>query len=144
MIIDNTLKLAEAQAITATAISQNVIEFPLNDTVPYEAAPFARQLGAGNELPILVQVVQAFNTLTSLTVTLESADDAALSSGAVVHATSGAIPLASLVAGYRFPTLGRIFPEGTIKRYLGLRFTVTGTNPTLGQITASIGTEVNT
>ncbi len=143
MILDNQLKFSEDQAVTATAISTNVIQFNATDIVPYEAAAMVRQLGSGNEIPLMVQVTQNFNTLTSLTVTLETADNAALSTNAVVLATSGAIPLASLVAGYKFPTLGRIFPEGTVKEFLGLRYTVTGTNPTLGRITAALATEVN-
>lgn len=140
MILNKNLTFSEAQAITATAISTNVLQFPALKIAPYEAAAIARNLGAGNEIPLLIQVVQSFNTLTSLTITLETADNAALSTNAVVLATSGAIPLASLVAGFR-PNF-RHMPEGTVKEFLGLRFTVAGTAPTLGQITAALATEV--
>lgn len=142
MILDANLIFSENQAITATAISTNVIEWAANG-IPYgEAAAIARNLGAGTPIPLLIQVVQTFNTLTSLTFTLETADNAALSSGAVVLASSGAVPLASLVAGFR-PTFTRFLPDGTLKPFLGLRYTVAGTNPTLGQISAALATEVN-
>jgi len=139
MIIDATLTFSENQAVTATAISANVIEFPDNDTVPDEAAAVLRNLGPGNELPLMIQVTETFNTLTSLTITLESSAAAGLTSP-TVHWSSGAIPLASLVAGYQPPI--RIMPNGTMLKYLGLRYTVTGTAPTLGKISAALATEV--
>lgn len=143
MILDAKRLLAEAQAITATAISQNVIDWGTNGIPPGEAAAITRNLGAGTPIPLLMQVVETFATLTSLTITIETADDAALSSGAVVLASSGAIAAASLVAGYR-PTMTRFVPDATMKRYFGLRFTVGGSNATAGKITAAVATEVNT
>lgn len=139
MIIDKNLTFSENQAVTATAISANVIEFPTNGTVPYEAAAIARDLGQGNELPLMIQVTEAFNNLTSLTISLESSAAAGLTS-ATVHWTSPAIPLASLVAGYKPPI--RILPDGTMLKYLGLRYTVTGTAPSTGKISAALATEV--
>ena len=140
MILNKNLTFSEGQAITATAISENVLRFPALSVPPYEAAAPARQLGSGTEIPLLIQVVESFNTLTSLTITLETADNAALSTNPVVLATSGAVPLASLVAGFR-PNF-RHMPEGTVKEFLGLRFTVAGTAPTLGKVTAALATEV--
>jgi len=138
-ILDKTSLFAEDQAVTATAISQNVMRFPATGRVMYEGADLLRNLGAGNELPLFIQVTADFATLTSLTVTVETADNAALSSNAVVLATTGAIPVAALTAGYKFNP--RILPSGTIKEYLGLRFTVGGSNATTGKITAALGTE---
>lgn len=140
MILNKNLTFSERQAITATAISTNVIQWPANGRVPYEAAAIARNLGEGTPIPIMMLVNQSFNTLTSLTITLETADNAALSSGAVVIATSGAIPLATLVAGYR-PIFARFLPFVTLKEFLGMRYTVAGTDPTTGQITATLATE---
>lgn len=139
MIIDATLTFSENQAVTATAISANVIEFSDNDVVPYEAAAVLRNLGPGNELPLMIQVTEAFNNLTSVTITLESSAAAGLTSP-TVHWTSGAIPLASLVAGYQPPI--RILPSGTMLKYLGLRYTVSGTAPTTGKFSAALATEV--
>jgi hypothetical protein len=141
MILNKNLILAEGQAVTATAISENVIQWETLSTAPYESGPIARNLGAGTPIPVLMQVVEDFATLTSLTITMETADNAALSSNAVVLGSSGAIPVASLIAGYR-PTFTRFIPDATMKDYFGLRFTVTGDNATAGKITAAIATEV--
>lgn len=143
MILDANLIFSEDQAVTATAISANVVQFPANGIVYGETAAIARNLGAGNEIPLLIQVTEDFATLTSLTITVETAANAALSSGAVVLATSGAIPVASLLAGVR-PTFTRVLPDGEIKEFLGLRYTVGGSNATAGQISAALATEVNT
>lgn len=138
MILDKTTLFSENQAVTATAISENVIEFPLNGTVIYEAAAVPRDLGQGEELPLLIQVTEAFATATSVTVTLESSAAAGLTSP-VVHWTSGAIPIATLIAGYKLPI--RILPNGTMLRYLGLRYTIGGSSATAGKFTAALGTE---
>lgn len=138
MILDKTLTFAEDQAITATAISENVIAFPDNGTVVYEAAAVVRNLGAGNELPLMIQVTEDFATLTSLTITLETSAAAGLTSSTVLFSTP-AIPAASLIAGYKVPI--RWLPNGTLLKYLGLRFTVAGSSATAGTITAALATE---
>lgn len=143
MILNKNLILSEAQAITATAISANVIQWPANG-IPYgEAAAIVRNLGPGTPMPILLQVVEDFATLTSLTITLETADNAALSSNAVVLASSGALAAAVLLAGYK-PSFLRYMPDATMKAFLGLRYTVGGSNATTGKMTAAIATEVQT
>lgn len=138
MILNMNETFSENQAVTATAISTNVIQFPTNGTVVGEAAAVARNLGAGNELPILVQVTEAFATATSVTFSLESSAAAGLTS-ATVHWTSGAVPIATLIAGYKLPI--RIVPDGTMLEYLGMRYTIGGSNATAGKVTAAIGTE---
>lgn len=140
MIFNKNLLLSEGQAITATAISENVLQWPANGTVPYDAAAITRNLGRGVPIPMMMLVSTTFATLTSLTITLETADNAALSSGAVVLATSGAIPAASLVQGFR-PTFGQWLPSATMKDFFGLRYTVGGSNATAGAIWAALGTE---
>jgi hypothetical protein len=141
MILDMNLTLSEAQAVTATAISENVIQWPAMGTPPLSSSALTRNLGAGNEIPVLIQVVENFATLTSLTITLETSAAANLTSSTVLY-TTGAIPVASLVAGYR--TSMRWLPDATMLEYLGLRYTVAGSNATAGAITAAIATEVNT
>lgn len=142
MILDANLILSEAQAVTATAISENVIRVPDSGTVYGEAAAISRNLGPGEEIPFLMQVTEDFATLTSLTITIETSDNANLSSSTVL-ASSGAIAAASLVAGYR-PSFTRVMPDGVLSDYIGLRYTVAGSNATTGKITAALGTEVNT
>ncbi len=138
MILDLTTLFSENQAVTATAISTNVIAWPDNGIIPGEAAAIARNLGAGNELPFLIQVTEAFATATSVTFSLESSAAAGLTS-ATVHWTSGAVPIATLVAGYKLPV--RIVPDGTMLKYLGMRYTIGGSNATAGKVTAALAVE---
>lgn len=139
MILDKNLILSELQAITATAISANVIDLGVNGVVPYEVAAAAMNLGAGNEIPLLLMVNEDFATLTSLTVTLETSAAAGLTSPTVLY-TSGAIPVATLKAGYKLPM--RWLPDAPLLRYLGVRYTVGGSNATTGKVTAALATEV--
>ena len=145
MIFDLQSLFSNAQAITATAISTNVIDQQLTG-IPYgNVERMKRDLGKGAAVPLLIQVVESFNTLTSLTITIETSDDPAFGSGNVVLWTSTAIALANLVAGYRVPN--SLLPEGLLagsKRYLAVRYTVTGTAPTLGKVTAGIVLGVQT
>ena len=137
MIMDDLqLTFADGQAVTATAISENVVQWSANGTVYGAAAAITRDIGDGTPVPLLVQVTETFATLTSLTITLESADNAGLSTNAVVHWSSGAIVAADLVAGKQVPI--RFLPKDIEKEFLGLRFTVTGSNATAGKITAAV------
>ncbi len=135
MIFDKTLQFSNAQAITATAVSTNVVDLLATGTAFGHAAALKRDFGKGYDIPFLVQVVESFNTLTSLTVTLQGSTDEAFTSPQTIW-TSGAVPLATLVAGYRLPISE--LPEGTTFRYIRLSYTVAGSNPTLGKITAGI------
>ena len=141
-ILNKNLTFSENQAITATAISENVIEWNDLGIVPGEAAAGDRNLGAGSYVPILIQVVEDFATLTSLTITVETSAAAGLTTPTVI-ATTPAIPVASLLAGYRIPS-PQVLPDATLLKYLGLRFTVAGSNATAGKITAALGTEAQT
>lgn len=137
MIIDTLHStFSEDQAVTATAISTNVMQLNETGIVYGETAQLTRELGPGVEIPLLIQVTEAFATLTSLTITLETADNAGLSSNAVVLYSTGAVPVASLVAGYKVPV--RVFPNGALKDFLGVRYTVAGTNASAGKVTAAL------
>ena len=141
MILSQQLLLSDDQAITATALSTNVIDLGLAGT-PYDAAaPLNNDKGKGAKVPILIQVTEDFNTLTSLTVTIEVAATAAMTSSTVL--STEVIALADLVAGKQ--TFTQVLPNGADQRYLAVRYTVTGTNPTLGQVTAgiSMGNQTN-
>lgn len=99
----------------------------------------ARDIGEGNDLvKVRFQVGTVFAGLTALTVDVISTTDAALTAGIVVIGSSGPIPVAQLIAGARFaielnPRLNSIG-----QRYLGLRFTPTGTGTT-GTVFADLG-----
>lgn len=118
------------QAVTATAISTNVIDLRAPGTGPAVVDEGVMH----DELYLVVQTLTAFATLTSLTITLESATDAGLTTGAVVHYSTGAILAAALTANTRLAAIR--LPSGGYKRYLGLRYTVGGASATAGTLFA--------
>lgn len=111
------------QAITATAVS----------TDSYDIA-VSRDIGAGSDINFLVKTVAAFNLLTSLTIELITATDGALTAGIVVQ-QSRTILLAGLTANTTI-WQGMVPSNATYGRYVGFRYTVTGTNPSTGSIVA--------
>lgn len=138
MILDKTTEFSNAQAITADAASTNQIDLGAAGT-SYGASVAVRRdvgIGAHNEIPITINVVEAFNNLTSLAISVQVDNDVAFGSPKTI-ATSAAIPLASLVNGYTFQFPAAL-PEGTDERYVRLYYDITGTAPTLGKITAGV------
>lgn len=135
MIFDRSLLMSNAQAITATAASTDVIDLGATNTVFGAATALVRDIGRGYEIPLRVQVVTAFNNLTSLSVSVQVDDNSSFSSPKTVQ-ISQAIPLASLIAGYVFEEVALI--PGVNERYMRLNYTVVGTAPTLGAITGGI------
>ncbi|MGP0189565.1 Bbp16 family capsid cement protein [Klebsiella quasivariicola] len=128
MLLDQQALFSAAQAITATAASTNVIDTGSN-----------KDVGKYGDIPLLIQVFEGFNNLTSLTVTVQTDDNSAFSSAADV--LSMTIPLASLVLGYKSPVI--TLPM-KMERYIRLNYTVTGTAPTTGKVTAGITGGVQT
>lgn len=125
MIMDKQLEFSDSQAVTATAISTNVID--MGDDVP------TRNIGGFGAASLVVQVDTGFAGLTSITVELVSDSVAALSSP-TVHASTGAIAVANLTPG----TIAVMpLPVGDYERYVGLRYTVAGTG-SAGAISAFI------
>lgn len=123
MILDKQTLLSDAQAITATAASTNLIDLGV-----------ARDIGKGKEIPLLIQVVESFNNLTSLKIDIETDDNSGFASAKVV--ASHTAVLADLVAGFIVP-LDKV-PRGTKERYVRLNYTVTGAAPAAGKITAGV------
>ena len=139
MILDAQNLFSDQQAVTVTANSTNVIDLGVTETPYGNTEALKRDIGKGNKIPLLVQVTQAFATLTSLTVDLVTSDSATLASGNVVHATTGAVAAANLKAGWQWGNDAVPFANSAgMKRYLGLVYTVTGTTATAGKITAGI------
>lgn len=137
MIFDRTELFSDSQAITATTASTNVLDTGGTGTVYGAAAALRRDLGKGTPIPLAIRVVQSFNNLTSLTITYEVADDAAFSTNKTTVFTSPTYALADLASGARH-LLPDFVPVTADRRYHRLLFTVAGTAPTLGKITAGI------
>ncbi|WP_175982556.1 Bbp16 family capsid cement protein [Caballeronia zhejiangensis] len=136
MILDQQSLFSDAQAVTVTANSSNVI-----DTLPSGGPNTKSGIGDGEDITLFAQVGTAFAGGTSLQVQLVSADDAALTTNAQVHYDTGAIALASLTAKSR--QIGVDVPFGKFRRYVGLKYTVVGTM-TAGTMTAGLVKDMQT
>lgn len=140
MIFDKTLLFSDAQAITATAASTNSIDFGPGGTVYDAAAALARDVAKSVHIPILIQVVEAFDNLTSLAIALELDSTTTFTPDKTI--ALGSYTLAQLVLGMQ--TVYAELPRGISLRYGQLKYTVTGSAPSVGKITAGIVAGVQT
>jgi hypothetical protein len=135
MIMDRTLLFSDGQAITATAASTNLVDLGATGT-PYGGSALVRDIGYGNEVEMVCTVTQTFNNLTSLTISIQTDDNASFSSATTVW-TSPAYTLAQLAVGAKY-LLPDQLPAGVNERYVRLNYTVAGTAPSTGKITAGV------
>lgn len=132
--IDARAEFSAAQVVTATAISTNVMNLKGTGLAPNAT----ENIGAPSLAYLVITVANAAAAAGAATVTatLESADDAGLAASPVVHASTGAKPVADLTAGATVAVIP--LPAGDYKQYLGVRYTV-GTGPlTAGAFNAHI------
>lgn len=136
MILDERLEFADATS-AILAVGNAII----GDVVDLGATPTLRNLGNGEVMYWVVQVDTDFVGATSTTTFELSSDSTAnLATSRTVHASTGAIPVASLVAGYT-----KIIPlpvEATYERYLGVWETVATANVTAGKINSFLTHDV--
>jgi hypothetical protein len=137
MIFDAQNLFSDAQAITASTVSTNVIDFGASGKPIGAAAAIRKDLGRGKKVNVRVQMVEAALAAgaATLTVDLQTDDNEAFSSPRVAW-TSGAIPKASLVAGYVFSL--ESLARGTDERFARLAYTVANGPLTAGKITAGV------
>lgn len=131
MIFDRQTLLSDQQAITVTAPSTN------NIGLGPKASGLIRDIGKGRQIPLLIQVTEAFLAAgaATLTVTLEVDDNAGFGSPKVVW-TSPAIPKATLIPGYVF--IPEYIPRGTDEEFLRVNYTVATGPMTAGKIVAGV------
>lgn len=133
MILSAQQLFSDDQAITATAVSTNVIDLGVPGT-PFGGNQLDQDIGKGTPIPLLIQVTEDFNNATSVTVTVEVSAASALTSPVVLLTET--ILLADLVAGKQ--THVQFVPKDASLRYLGVRYTVAGTAPSTGKFTSGI------
>lgn len=138
MILDAENEFSDAQAVTSTAISSNVIDLgPVNHNT-------TRDIGTGEEV-YLVVITQTAATDTSsdatLTVSLESDSTADLATSATVHYTTGALAFAAFSPAGTVLAMVRL-PAGNYERYLGVRYTVASGPLTAGNFDAFLTKDV--
>lgn len=138
MIFDQTTLFSDAQAITATAYSTNIIDLGAMDPTQ------ARDVGKGKKIPLLVQVVETFDSAAddeTLTITLRLDSTETMTPDKTI--ALGAFPIATLVEGFQIPF--DVVPKGVNLRYAALHYAVSGSgNFTAGKITAGIVMGVQT
>ncbi len=130
MITDKLLRVSDAQAVTTTAVSTDTVDLSV-----------ARDIGEGQDLFMNFAVTEAFAGGTSTNFEVIIADNAALSSNVQVIGASGAIVTASLPLGTNVAVRLNPLIGSLGKRYLGARYTVSGTN-SAGKVTADIVMDV--
>lgn len=138
-IMDYFNEFSDAQAVTSTAISTNVIDLgPTTDNA-------TRDIGTGEPLYLVVRTNTAATDSGSdatLTVSLESDTAEALNSAAVVHYTTGALTFATFSVAGAVLACVRL-PAGDYKRYLGVRYTVASGPLTAGKFDAFLTHDVD-
>lgn len=127
-ILDKFLQYSDKQAITATAVSTNVV-----DAGPTKNAAVGRDIGLNGRLYLFVNVSTTFvGAGASLTVTLQdSADNVTF---ADIAGVGGVIPVANLTAGKAFQ-VGLPIPT---RRYTRVNYTVTTGPFTAGAVSAHL------
>ena len=132
MITDKLLKVSSAQAVTATAVSADVIDLSV-----------ARDVGAGDDIYFHFSVDETVTAAGAATVDLQVVvSDAAALTNPVVVACSGSVPKADLVAGKRIALCVSPMVESTGKRYMGARYVVATGPLTAGKFTAQVVKDV--
>lgn len=144
MYVDSQIEFSDAQAVTATAISSNVYDLfsmglggGATDVTPNTRLDIGQ--GTDNLYLVVNTAVTATDTGNdaTLTITLESADDAGLTTNAQVHYSSGAIAFASFAtAGTNLVAIR--LPSALCRRYLGVRYTVASGPLTAGAFDAFV------
>ena len=133
MIQDKLLKMSDAQALTATAVGTNVIDLTLE-----------RSIGTGEPMAVLFTVTVAADQTTGdedYTFDVEYAAAADQSTGIEQLVgrrifesgtpTSPAQNADLLVAGFSFAIVIPPMDADEVERYLGVRYTLAGTTPTI-------------
>lgn len=139
MIMDQQSLFSDAQAVTVTANSSNVI-----DTLPSGGPNTKSGIGDGQDVSLFAQVGTTFTAggAATMVISLVSADDAALTVNPIVHYATAAIAVASLTAKSRPVQID--LPYGKYRRYVGLTYTVATGPMTAGAITAGLVEDLQT
>lgn len=127
-ILDKLLEYSDKQVITATAVSTNVV-----DAGATKNPAIGRDLGAGDQLFLYVNVSTTMTAAGAATLTVALQDSADNSSWQDI-AVSGALPVADLVAG-KVVQLGLPTPT---RRYTRVNYTVATGPMTAGAISAHL------
>jgi hypothetical protein len=138
-LIDAQNRFMNAQAVTATAIGADVI----NNLPGQKFNNTVRDIGAGEQLFLAIDVKEAATAAGAATVTfsLESDSTINLATAPTIHATTGAIAKTALTLN------AQIFlpvPPAAYGQFVGVRATVATGPLTAGRFTAYLTTQPST
>jgi len=141
MILDDRLELADALALnTGAAGTYNLGD--VIDTRSLTIDPNVTKDLEGSDLYLIVSIDTAATSGGSATLQIRLVSDDTSTpdtSTATVHYTGPAVPVASLVAGYRYCAVK--LPAGSYERYVGIQ-QITGTAAfTAGKINAFLAAD---
>lgn len=129
MLLDQQLLFSDAQALTATANSTNIIDM---SNISAAAAAPARNLGAGEPIHLYMKVGTVSGTSPTLTAALVGADDSSFATNKITIAS--VTPTLTVSQADAFVRFG--IPSHTAKRFYRMEYTVGGTTPA---VTVSAG-----
>lgn len=114
MYIDALTRFSDAQALTATAVSTNVVDLSVD-----------RDIGKGEPMAVVVTVgVALAGTSPTVDIDIQTDDNESFSSATVIASSQ---QITSAAAGDKF-----VVPIGhTNEQYLRLNYTLGGTSPTV-------------
>ena len=143
-LLDKQLVFSDAQEfLTGTTVSTNTVDLGAVGTVPFVGGSPSLYPSRGSDMKVLVQVVTTCtsggsNTTEANVITSAAA---ALTSPTVI-ASSEAIAVATLVAGYKFR--GMALTPHTAQRYLGVQYVVAAADLTAGAFDAWLALDAQT
>lgn len=126
MIFSKQEMFSEAQALTTTAASTNIIDLGAPGTVL--GAPVARDQDVGKGRPIQIYAgldVAAGGTSPTISAALQADNDVAFGSATTIQT---APTITDGAAGARIALF--VLPEGVSERYIRINYTTGGTTPT--------------
>ena len=132
MILDNFLEFCDATSAVA-----NVGNAILGDVIDLGSSPTLKDIGNGEPLYLVIQVDTTFSDAGdagNATIQFQLCSDSTenLATSKTVHIDTGAISIATLVAGYQ--KVYALPIETTYERYLGIWETVGTTNLDAGKV----------
>ena len=130
MYVDRQLRFSNAQAVTASAASTDLIDMGAVDS----------DWGPGTPLWLVVQCVTAMTdggSDSTVTVTLESDDSASFGSATTLQT----LPVFAALSAAGTVRMTQIAPMTTNERFIRLQYTVANGNLTTGSFTGYITTQ---
>lgn len=142
MYVDKYAEFSDAQAVTATAISTNVMDLISNSS----GKNILRDIGVGQDVYLVVltqTLVTDAGSDATLTISLESDSTANLATSPTVHFTTAALPFAAFSPVGSVLVAVKLPQNQSYEQFLGVRYTVGAGPLTAGAFDAFLTTDVS-